>query len=317
MSIIRFSIVIACYNQEAFIREAVESALAQRSPDKEIIVVDDCSSDGTVDVLRTFGDAINLSVLPENGGVYTSRNHGASLANGEYLVFLDGDDVLMPWALDVYDHLITARCPQIILGRAVRFYGKLPGALPGGPAGIQFVEYARFLAKDRPAIYNSSALVVNRSLFWSAGGWTHGIFYQDIQDLLAKLGASGKTIFVVEPGSVWYRMHSTNTVHNVSSFVKGVRVLFANESAGKYPGNRKCWLERSAWFGGLVFYWAIEAIRTRRYREGFGLIASGWWRVLLALIRRGAALLSGRKPIERLQLQHEELVKASTVVQPL
>jgi len=301
---IRFSIVIACYNQEAFIREAVESALAQRTADKEIIVVDDCSSDGTADILRTFGDSINLTVLPQNGGVYTSRNHGASMANGEYLVFLDGDDVLMPWTLDVYDHLVTARCPHIILGRAVLFYGKVPEAPKGDlPASIQFVEYARFLAKDRPAIYNTSALVVNRSHFWSAGGWSHGIFHQDIQDLLAKLGALGKTIFVLEPGTVWYRMHSTNTVNNVSSFVKGLHLLFENARAGKYPGNLKCRLERSAWFGGLVFYWSMESIRTKRYREGLSLMAAGWWMILLALARRGLALLLGRKPVEQLPLQ--------------
>jgi glycosyltransferase involved in cell wall biosynthesis len=306
MSVIRFSIVIACYNQEAFIRESVESALSQGYPDKEIIVVDDFSSDSTANVLRTFGASINLAILPINSGVYASRNHGASLANGEYLVFLDGDDVLMPWTLDVYDRLITSRCPKIILGRAVRFYGKVPEVITSDiPNSIQFVEYTHFLAKDRPGIYNSSALVVNRSHFWSAGGWSHGIFYQDIQDLLAKMGALGKMIFVLEPGTVWYRMHSTNAVHNVSSFVKGVRVLLANSSAGKYPGSQKCRLERSAWFGGLVLYWAKEAIRTRCYRDGFNLLASGWWMILLALIRRSMALLLGRKPIERLPLRHD------------
>ena len=307
MSEIRFSIVIACYNQEAFIRESVESALSQRHLDKEISVVDDCSNDGTATILKTFGASINLTILPKNSGVYASRNHGASLANGEYLVFLDGDDILMPWALDVYDHIITARCPKIMLGRAVRFHGKAPPEVNTSdiPNSIQFVAYDYFLAKDRPGIYNTSALVVNRSHFWSAEGWSHGIFYQDIQDLLAKLGASGKMIFVLEPGTVWYRMHSTNAVHNISSFVKGIRVLLTNASAGKYPGGRKCRIERSAWFGGLALYWAKEAIRTRRYRDGFNLLASGWWMILLALIRRSMAVLLGRKPIEQLPLPHD------------
>ena len=306
MSEIRFSIVIACYNQEAFIRESVESALSQGHPDKEIIVVDDCSSDGTANVLKTFGASINLAILPKNSGVYASRNHGASLANGEYLVFLDGDDVLMPWALDVYCHLVIARRPKIVLGRAVRFHGKVPGANTNDiPNSVQFVEYDHFLAKDRPGIYNTSALVVNRSHFWSAGGWSQGIFYQDIQDLLVKMGALGKMIFVLEPGTVWYRMHSTNAVHDVSSFVEGIRVLLTNASAGKYPGGRKCRVERSAWFGGLALYWAKEAIRTGCYRDGLNLIALGWRMILLALIRRSVALLLGRKPIERLPLRHD------------
>ena len=58
MSELRFSIVVACYNQEGFVREAVESALSQKPPSKEIIVVDDGSRDGTADVLKTFGASI-------------------------------------------------------------------------------------------------------------------------------------------------------------------------------------------------------------------------------------------------------------------
>jgi glycosyltransferase involved in cell wall biosynthesis len=306
LSKLQFSIVIACYNQEGFVREAVESALSQEHPSKEIIVVDDGSDDDTVDVLKTFGASIILASQPKNYGVYTARNHGASLASGEHLVFLDGDDVLMPWALDVYDRLITARCPKIILGRAVRFHGKVPEAKTCDVTNnIQFVEYADFLAKNRPGIYSTSALVVNRSTFWSVGGWSQGIFYQDIQDLLTKLGVSGKMVFLLEPGTVWYRMHSTNAVHKVSLFVEGIHVLLANARSGLYPGGRKRWVERSAWFGGLIFYWTKEAIRTRRYRDGFNLLASGWWMIFLAAIRRGMAFVVGRNPIELLPLKHD------------
>ena len=75
MSGLRFSIVIACYNQEAYVQEAVQSALSQEHPDREVIVVDDCSSDGTGDILRAFGESIILARLPENSGVAAARNH--------------------------------------------------------------------------------------------------------------------------------------------------------------------------------------------------------------------------------------------------
>ena len=68
LSDVQFSIVIACYNQEVFVRQAVESALAQEYSSKKIIVVDDCSSDGTADVLNTFGESIILARLPINRG---------------------------------------------------------------------------------------------------------------------------------------------------------------------------------------------------------------------------------------------------------
>ena len=63
------------------------------------------------------GQSIILARHPTARGAGAARNHGASLARGEYLVFLDGDDVLMPWALDVYRRLVTECSPELILGR--------------------------------------------------------------------------------------------------------------------------------------------------------------------------------------------------------
>ena len=297
--------MIACYNQEDFVREAVESALFQQHPSKEIIVVDDGSCDGTADVLATFGASIILVRLPKNCGAELARNHGASLAKGEYLVFLDGDDVLMPWALDVYDRLITARCPKFILGRSAIIHEKIPEVRSSvRPSNIQFVEYAEFLAKDRPCLMNTSTLVVDRSTFWSVGGWSQGIFYQDMQDLVTKMGVSGKMIVVLTPDTVWYRMHLTNAIRNVLPFIEGIYVLLAKARAGLYPGGRERWVARSAWFGGLIFYWTTEAIRVGLYRDGLNLLTSGWWMILFAVIRRSMALFVGRKPIELLWLDH-------------
>jgi glycosyltransferase involved in cell wall biosynthesis len=280
--------------------------LSQEHPSKEVIVVDDASRDGTGDVLKTFGDSINLARLPKNGGANAARNHGASLASGEYLVFLDGDDVLRPRALDVYARLITARSPKIIFGRPAQCYGEIPEEKTADlPRDVQFVEYANFLAKDRPHLYNTSTLVVNRSTFWSAGGWSPEIFYQDIQDLLMKLAVSGKTILVLAPDTVWYRMHSTNAVTKVLPFVEGIYVILAKARAGLYPGGREHWVERSSWFGGLIFYWMKAAMRAGHYRDGFLLLTRGWWMILLAVIRRGLAWLAGRKPIETLPLEHD------------
>jgi glycosyltransferase involved in cell wall biosynthesis len=306
LSGVQFSIVVACYNQEGFVREAVESALSQGYPSKEIIVVDDCSSDGTADVLNTFGQSIILSRLPTNRGAVAARNHGASLARGEYLVFLDGDDVLMPWALEVYGRLITGRRPKLMFGRCFIFRGEIPEVKTADlPREIQFVEYANFFAKDRPCVFNTSTLVVDRSTFWSAGGWSPDIFYQDIQDLVTKLGISGKIILVLAPHTVWYRMHLTNAVSKVLPFVEGIYVLLRKARAGLYPGGRERWVQRSAWFGGLIFYWTKTAMRAGLYRDGFLLLVSGWWMILIAVIRRGTAWLAGRKPVESLLLEHE------------
>ena len=279
--------------------------MSQRPSSKEVIAVDDASRDGTAEILNTFGESIIVARLPTNGGVAAARNHGVSLAKGEYLVFLDGDDVLMPGALEVYGRLIADRSPKLIFGKSAKCHGKIPEVKTADPpCNIQFVEYANFFVKDRPCVFNTSTLVVDRSTFWSVGGWSQGIFYQDIQDLVTKLGLSGKMILVQSPHTVWYRMHSTNAVSKIVPFIDGIYVLLAKARAGLYPGGKEHWLERSAWFGGLIFYWTKTAMRAGLYREGFILLASGWWLILFAVIRRGMAWMFGRKPIELLPLQH-------------
>jgi glycosyltransferase involved in cell wall biosynthesis len=299
VSDLMFSIVIACYKQQEFVRESVQSALSQAHESKEVIVVDDASPDGTAEVLRSFGDSIVLAISDKNRGACAARNLGASLAKGKYIVFLDGDDALMPWALETYSALINARHPAIILSRASVCYKSIPQAgIQSAPRAVRFVEYSHFLAKDRPWVYNTSALVVERAAFGVTDGWTPEIFYQDIQDLLNKMGVAGKAILLVEPETVWYRMHTTNATFKVAAFIDGIYVLLSRAKAGVYPGGRRYWFERSAWFGGLIFYWAKEAFRSHLYRQGFKLLIGRGGFVLLASIRRAAARLIGRKPVE-------------------
>lgn len=92
------SIVIPVYNCESFVGEAVESALAQDYPAKEVIVVNDGSVDGSLAALRHFGAAIRLIDVP-NGGPARARNIGLRAARGEYVAFLDADDIWLPGKL--------------------------------------------------------------------------------------------------------------------------------------------------------------------------------------------------------------------------
>lgn len=93
------SIVIPCYNNEAFLREAIASALSQTYPFVEVIVIDDGSTDDSPDILCTFGDRIRWETQP-NQGAPVARNRGLALAQGTYIKFLDADDVLVPDAIE-------------------------------------------------------------------------------------------------------------------------------------------------------------------------------------------------------------------------
>ena len=88
------SIIIPAYNAEQFIAATIESALAQTLKDTEVIVIDDGSKDGTARVVQTFPNV--RYVRQANGGVSSARNHGAALAQGQFLAFLDSDDIWHP-----------------------------------------------------------------------------------------------------------------------------------------------------------------------------------------------------------------------------
>ena len=95
----RVSIIIPTYNRVGMVIEAVQSALDQTYPDVEVIVVDDGSTDGTGERLRTtFGDRIRY-LYQDNAGRSRARNRGIAAATGEAFIFLDSDDWLLPTAV--------------------------------------------------------------------------------------------------------------------------------------------------------------------------------------------------------------------------
>lgn len=89
------SILIPCYNAERWVAQAIESALAQTWPEKEILIIDDGSTDGSLSIIRGFGDRIRLETGPNRGG-NAARNRLLSLARGDWLQYLDADDYLRP-----------------------------------------------------------------------------------------------------------------------------------------------------------------------------------------------------------------------------
>lgn len=93
------SVVIPCYNAEAFIKEAVYSALVQTVSPCEVLVIDDGSTDKSVDALSLFGNSVR--VIPQfNHGESIARNRGMAEARGEWIAFLDADDIWHPTKLE-------------------------------------------------------------------------------------------------------------------------------------------------------------------------------------------------------------------------
>jgi glycosyltransferase involved in cell wall biosynthesis len=90
------SVIITAYNLEKFIREAIQSVLTQTTQPTEIIVVDDCSTDSTADIIASFADKVRYLRMPHNSGGLSSTFYGLQHAKGDVVLFLDGDDLWMP-----------------------------------------------------------------------------------------------------------------------------------------------------------------------------------------------------------------------------
>ncbi|WP_263841234.1 glycosyltransferase [Salinibacter sp.] len=88
------SVIIPCYNNAVYVKEAIRSALAQSYPHLEVIVVDDGSTDDSPAMIRAFGDQVRCE-QQSNQGAPAARNRGLEMAQGEYVKFLDADDVLV------------------------------------------------------------------------------------------------------------------------------------------------------------------------------------------------------------------------------
>lgn len=98
------SVIVPCYNATAYLKRCVDSVLAQTMPDFELILIDDCSTDGTYALMQQLAAAdtrIELRQTVANGGPGATRNVGIETARGRYLLFADNDDALLPNCLQV------------------------------------------------------------------------------------------------------------------------------------------------------------------------------------------------------------------------
>lgn len=190
------SIIIPCYNAAAWLTATLESALAQTHPHTEIIVVDDGSRDGSLVLARTFEPRGVRVVAQTNAGASAARNHGLRLARGEFIQFLDADDLISPDKIAAQLAILDAR-PAGTLATCAW------GRFHADPAAAQFVDTAVFrdfspvdflvLAGDTGAMMHPSCWLVPRAVTDRAGPWDESLSLNDDGEyfcrvLLASLG---------------------------------------------------------------------------------------------------------------------------------
>ncbi|MBE3604162.1 glycosyltransferase [bacterium] len=191
---IRVSAIIPVYNGAATVADAIRSALAQTFSALEIIVVDDGSTDSTPAVLEQFGDRIRVIRRP-NGGISAARNQGAAAAAGEYLAFLDADDLWEPQMVERCAAALDAH-PECVMAFAnlalVDSDGRDLGARLIGSGFDHAPTLEEMLVRLWPIM--PSAVMVRRSAYDTVGGFCEEFRSYGFEDVvfwlrLRELGA--------------------------------------------------------------------------------------------------------------------------------
>src|SRR3989338_1603458 len=106
----KVSVIIASYNHEDYVGEAIQSVLDQSFQDFEIVIVDDASTDNSVEKIKKFKDKrIKLIVSKENKGQFVSTNQAILTSKGKYVSILNSDDAYLPNKLKVQTEFLDAR----------------------------------------------------------------------------------------------------------------------------------------------------------------------------------------------------------------
>jgi len=264
----RVSVVIPAFNAAATIGAAVESCLVQDHRDVEVIVVDDGSTDGTADVLLAFGDRI-VVVSQANAGLAAARNAGQRAATGEFIAWMDADDLMVPSRIRVGAEVLR-RHPEVVLVSSdfsaftdpesdfdlshwATYYsavGRLGGMAAVFPEELPPVELdGRSLAVRSGVVYESllwgnfvhPPTVITRRTALEAAGWSDSsLRYSSDYDLILRLARQGPFAFVDAP-LLRYRRSPGQMSHvhaGVTMQLETVRILDQVREAAPELGTR-------------------------------------------------------------------------------
>lgn len=173
------SVLTTTYNREDYVAEAIESVLASTYTDFEYIVVDDCSKDNTVEIIKSYqklDSRIRFYQNEKNLGDYANRNKAASYATREYIKYLDSDDLLYPHGLQVMVWSMN-KYPDAGFGLSSKRDDTTPFPLCASPRQAyleHFGGHGHFFRAPGSAI-------IRRSAFNSVGGFSGKRFVGDIE----------------------------------------------------------------------------------------------------------------------------------------
>jgi len=222
------SILIPAYNAEKWIADTIQSAIAQTWPRKEIIVVDDGSKDRTVEVARCFKEAVTV-VSQENQGAAAARNHAFRISRGDYIQWLDADDLLIEDKIERQLAQVDSR--RILLSGpwAFFYYKTMRARFIPTPLWQDLSPVEWLLRKMSQNLHMQTATwLTSRELAEAAGPWNTRMLSDDDGEYFCRvLLASEGTRFVPE-AKVFYRVSPSGRLSYIGASDSKKDAMFAS-----------------------------------------------------------------------------------------
>lgn len=291
-----FSIIIPVYNRPDYLKDAVYSCLNQDYSNYEIIVVDDGSPiDNLKSVVESVENPNNIKLSYyriNNSGAGYARNFGVSKSSGKYIVFLDSDDILVFYSLKLYnDTLRKFHFPSVVVASRIKFknYSDIDKSkfLDLSEYIVRYLSFKNYFCKTINMEFGASNIIVNRKSFQSVGGFhlrSQNTEHAEDHDLLLKLGDQPGFVYIVNPSSVYYRIHDSNSVANIDRLLYGLKELINSENLNLYPGGRTYLLQRYSIIGTPIFHWVIKLIKLSSFNKAIKLFISSFSFVIVFVI---------------------------------
>lgn len=204
------SVIMPAYNAARYIEESIDSVLGQDYPNKELIIIDDGSTDATVDLIRAYGDRVTL-ITQQNQGAAVARNAGLNAARGDYIAFIDSDDVWLPGKLRTQVRYLENH-PDVGLVYS-RWHKWKPDADGHFPAASTFVPTAEEQQDEEPGLTTEgSGWLYTRLLFVSK---LHTITVVARRSLIDEVGGFDTTLKRGQDYDYWIRASRVTRIHQL------------------------------------------------------------------------------------------------------
>ena len=285
-----FSVVIPTFNRRELLLQTLASVWAQSLTDYEVIVVDDGSTDGTWEELQALGSRVR-ALRQKNAGPGAARNLGAQYATGDYLAFLDSDDLWFPWTLATFRDLAADGGPAVVSGLRDQFK-EAPAFLPVHGAPLRTRVFPDYLASW---LYEyavaAGMIIIRRDVFREVGGFTNQPVNMEDHDLMIRIGVAKGFVMVESPVTLAYRLHAGSVSCDLNKSYLGNLLIIEQEKKSMYPGGTGRAYERRHIICSHTRTMSRSCLRAGRYHEAWRLYIEtfAWqvrcrrWRYLTAL----------------------------------